>query len=113
MLDQSVNRNINQLAVHPVVSKRKSRDYADGVADVEAGHIRAERFHEAGSFITQNGRKAWLDDVLAGSVHDLGAIDSERFDTNLHFASFGGGDIHLVDLQDLCIAGSCVTVALD
>src|SRR5690606_11069867 len=98
MLDQRVHENINQLAIHPVISKRKSRDYADGIANVEAGHIRAERFHEASSLITQDGRKAGFDDVLAGSLHDFCAIDSDGFDTNLNLSLYSGYELYYVTL---------------
>src|SRR5262245_58193051 len=100
MVGHGVDRGIGEVAVETVVVRRKARDGADRVADLEALRARTERGNGPGRLVTQASGQLGVFQVLPAAEHRLGAVQSQRLDADLDFALPGWGNLNVFKLMD-------------
>jgi hypothetical protein len=80
-------------------------DGADSIANLDPLPARADGDNRPGRLTPDAGWEIGLIDVLAPAEHRLGAIESQRLDTDLDLALPGRPDVELLDLQNFGPAG--------
>ena len=100
MVRDQACRSVRQLAVEGVVIQVEAGDDADRVADRKTLDPFTDGGNRSRRLVSVSSRKLGVRDILAGAEHHLGAVESQRFDADLHLALSGGRNFDILDPED-------------